>query len=274
MLIDTGKFKEELKKLWHNVFGDGEEYISLLFDYSYTPKECFAHFDNGRIVSVLYLLESEILCEDESYKGRYLYAAATEKSHRGKGFMALLIKEAQDFCQKENLDFISLVPANDHLYSYYSKFGFCENMYRFVFKKENCSELCKDCGEEVSFREYFSKRKEYLKNGFHFSFEETVYASSCLGQGGIRAYKNSDNSFYLADKTEGTVLEYISDADNFNENTLHFFERLEKGTTVSSPYDLSKYGETKKERYGMVYPVSSFFKEKRDKSFYMNIALD
>lgn len=271
MLIETYRFKQQLKELWNNVFGDSEEYISLLFDYSYTPKECFAYFVEDKIVSVLYLLECEIFHDNKSYCGRYLYAAATDKNYRGQGIMSRLIKEAQDYCKSKSLDFISLVPANDYLYTYYSKFGFTENMHRYVSLKGKNGRLSIHTDEVVSFPEYFRKRREYLKNGFHFGGDETVYASMCLEKGGFKAYRNTENSFYLADTEDGNILEYISSDKDYDANINQFSLKIKDGTKVCSPHIFNESFITHKERFGMVYPIN---KEVKDLSIYMNIALD
>ncbi|MGN0448649.1 MAG: GNAT family N-acetyltransferase [Acutalibacteraceae bacterium] len=156
----------ELISLWQDVFGDERAYIELLFKKEYKGFDIFAHFESGQIVSVLYLLSAEIFIDGTAYKGKYLYAAATKENFRKKGLMEKLIKDAQCFCKKENLDFISLVPANEKLYDYYGKLGFTASMYRYTLSCENV--------ENIKLPEAFTG------NFFKFCQKQYSYACDCL----------------------------------------------------------------------------------------------
>lgn len=274
MLIETKKYNSSLKKLWADVFGDSEEYINLLFDYEYTPAECFGEIEDGQVISALYLLKCRINIGEKSYNGRYLYAAATLKSHRGKGIMGRLINEAEEYIKSENIDFISLVPASDRLYAYYEKFGFNTSMYNYF------SKVIKD-GDDYSAdviitdTDEFSKmRRKILDNSFHYEGSEMKYAHSCLKFAGYNVYKNTTDSYYIANGDKSEIIEYISSKKNLKENTEMLLSKLQKGSTIVSPYDLGDFCESTKQTYGMVYTAADELLDSLKDGIYMNIALD
>lgn len=119
---------EELKKqavnLWHEAFGDSEEYINFFLD---THKGCtFVPLtDNGGLVSALYLIDGVL----DDIDGFYLFAAATFKAHRSKGYMGRLLQLAEETAKQKNKSFIALVPAEKSLFDYYSRFGYKTAFY-------------------------------------------------------------------------------------------------------------------------------------------------
>ena len=75
----------------------------------------------GEVVSMLFALPCVIETEDQKTDAVYLYAAATKKSERGKGYMRRLLESV-----KREYDTAFLVPASKELISFYRKSGFCE----------------------------------------------------------------------------------------------------------------------------------------------------
>ncbi|MBR3816329.1 MAG: GNAT family N-acetyltransferase [Clostridia bacterium] len=246
MIIGVNReYKEDLISLWHNVFGDDREYIELLFPEKGNICNIFAILENDTVCSVLYLLDCTVDIDNNEFEGKYLYAAATDKKYRKRGFMALLIEEAQKYCKDNGFDFISLVPANEQLYSYYGKFGFESKMCRYKETKQIT--LCD--ATEISGEKYFAERKKRLKNTFNFSGDSVDYAVSCLKYSGLRFYKSSEDIIYLSDGD-------IKDS-----------EEILKADASFHPSDA--------EKYGMIYPINCKLKALlKDNTVYMNIALD
>ncbi len=272
MLIDVNGYSQSLKKLWADTFGDNEEYISLLFNYEYTPTECFAEIENGELISVLYLLKGYIKTENKVFEGRYLYAAATAEKHRGKGIMAKLIREAQSYIAENNISFISLVPADEGLYGYYSKFGFEPLMKNYVAVIDGLGLH----GDEKMLLsdELISLRNNISYPAFFFAENEWKYAFSCLGYAGYEILENTYDSYYIISDDRREILEYVTSTENFKENTEILVKKAELGTTVVSPYDLSDYCECKENKFGMIYFADNEMKENITGDIYMNIALD
>ncbi len=271
MLINPLEYKDMLTVLWAEAFGEDYDYIDLLFDPLSEMPECFAEFSSDHIVSALYLLKGEIQLEGRLFKGRYLYAAATLQSHRSKGYMAKLIREALVYCKKESLDFICLVPADASLYDYYSRFGFREGMYKYsCFLTENANDII---FETLTRDEFYNKRLAFEDNHFRFTSEQFVYAYNALRYFGAEFLQLGENLSVIKDDDD-EIVELISNGKTLSEADERLVNCL-GSTTVFSPYDLELSGESKKIRFGMVYPVSDAFDELSEKAeIYMNIALD
>lgn len=272
MLIDTVKYSETLKKLWSDTFGDDEEYINLLFDNGCKPAECFAEVYEGKVISVLYLLRGYIINGDQKLEGRYLYAAATDMNHRGKGLMAKLIREAQEYVKRNNISFISLVPADEGLYGYYVRFGFEPLMKNYVATVGGANKAV--LKSEIAPEDAFELRKCIGVPYFHFADEEWKYAVSCLEYAGYRFLKISDDSYCIISDDGADVLEYVSAAEGVSENTNKLIYALNEGTTVVSPYDLSEHSECVENKFGMVFFADENIKDDFESGIYMNIALD
>ncbi|MBO5858326.1 MAG: GNAT family N-acetyltransferase [Clostridia bacterium] len=116
--------KNGLIALWQEAFGDCKEAIDMFLDSRYIPENTVVAEDNGKIVSMLFLLEGKLKINESNFSSYYLYAAATAKSHRGRGFMPELLSFSQNTALSRGVDFICLKPADKSLYNYYSRFGY------------------------------------------------------------------------------------------------------------------------------------------------------
>lgn len=114
----------DLIALWKEAFGDEEEAIKLFLYSRYIPDNTVVAEENGRIVSMLFLLEGKLYIKRKQYSSYYLYAAATAKSERGRGIMAEMLAFAERTALNRKIDFICLKPAEESLYGYYSRFGY------------------------------------------------------------------------------------------------------------------------------------------------------
>lgn len=263
MLLESDeKYVQNLKLLWKNVFGDEDGYIDLFFKSQYKKSFTFAQFDKNKIICALYLLKCRINLNGEIYNGLYLYAAATDMSYRKKGLMGKLINEAEQFAKNIGYDFVSLVPANEYLYTYYKKFGFQTAMYKAVqgFGGENIQEFN---AEEVSVKEYNAKRNAVFTNAFLWNDSEMNYVFDCYGYYGIRAYC-SNGYYFIADKNSSILNEFVCSKSEFSNAEKDFCAKK-----VYSPY------AKQKEPFGMIYPINEKLKKDYISSeIYMNHALD
>ena len=255
-ILPDDKYKNKLIELWIKVFGDERDYIELLFPENKCICDVFAVAYGETLCSALYLLDCTLNYKGSAYKGKYLYAAATDPQFRGKGLMASLITEAEQYCKASGIDFISLVPADEGLYGYYNKFGFVEAMHR------RCITVPKDisCENAVEIKadEYFSLRDDRLKGFINFSSVSVAYASDCLRYSGSEFYKCGD---FLFIKEKGSKL--------YDEV---LFDGFAATLTVDSSVG-SEINET--EKYGMLYPLNPELKRDwKITDIYMNIALD
>ena len=276
MLIDKIKYKKSLSDLWHKVFADSYDYIELIFKAEYEEDIlCFAELDGERAVSAFYLIKNTLRFDGELYNGYYLYAAATLPEYRKSGLMSALINEAQIFCEKNGVDFITLVPSEESLYSYYSRFGFQNAMYRYegVFNAVQDNKKEPDVGK-ISQAE--SVRQSFDGNMLFTAGHAFSYCKDCLEAADVVFLKLSKESGALLSEEEKLVLEFISSDDELIKSTDVLKDNLSCGSwVINSPFRCAFCQDSKKVRYGMLYPVSDALK--RDWSYtdiYMNIALD
>ena len=197
MLIKASEnVKKDLFSLWKEAFGDEDGYIELFFKTLFNENiRIFAEASDNKIVSVLYLMRSYIKTEEKIYDGYYLYAAATKLAYRGKGIMGKLINEAKDYVISQGKDFISLVPGEEYLYSYYKKFDFEPVMYRgkdIIESAGTCEAFEKHA---ITFDEYFRNREKELNVSAHCFYNEVYeYAEKCYEYLGLNAVRYADDS--------------------------------------------------------------------------------
>ncbi len=268
-------YREDLTELWHTVFGDEYAYIDLFFKKEYALCDTFADIVDDRIVSVLYLLNCRVDFNGTTYNGKYLYAAATHPDYRSQGFMGKLINEAIDYCKTaSDIDFISLVPANDGLYDYYGKFGFKTAFYRYETSVKSGANTASDSSyrtAELTVSDLLRLMSNFKGDRFYFCEKDMAYALNCVKYSDYVFYKTkSDDGYFAVNKDDKTVLDFISKENktecNFNDlvfNSNSYF-------TVYSPYNLSFFSDCKKVRYGMIHS----FNEVEFKDIYMSYALD
>lgn len=262
------KYISQLSGLWKDVFSDDDEFISIFFDKQYGRCETFCSEQNGKLVSAFYLLPCDIVFDGQSFSGRYLYAAATYPEYRGRALMSCLIKEAQDYCRKNEVDFIALLPAEDSLYGYYERFGFKEAMYRYeaMIKADDMNTAP---AEEITDADELKNcRNAYDANRLVFDKHELGYIIESMKNFGARFLK-CENCYAVINKQDNEIYEFIGEDIAKIKN----FTCLMKGEVKAcSPYDLSVFGKSEKKKFGMVYPINKALNNSSD--IYMNLGLD
>ena len=101
-------------EIFEQSFGVDKEFEAELFKS--TPETLKV---NGKTVSELFLLPCEIVKNGEKHNANYVFAVATKKTERKKGYMGELLKRVTG-----DNDILILRPINDDLIPYYKKFGF------------------------------------------------------------------------------------------------------------------------------------------------------
>lgn len=255
-----------LTELWHKVFGDETDYISLFFDSVYRNSKVFIKEDNFKTVSALYLLPCRLCYNGESFNGFYLYAAATDPSYRKHGFMSSLINEAHMYARDEGADFIALVPASESLYDYYERFSYKRCMYKSYDVIDALNEgvsagLC-------DVKTYAEQRQMCFDNHLKWGFGELSYGLSCFDFLGISTYTCDGFSFIL-NKGSNEISELCCSKDDYGYVKNRLVNMLDNGQyKVFSPYGKNKIS------FGMVYPINNKLTQVYENSVYMNIAFD
>jgi len=120
--------KQELISLWQEAFGDDENFISSFLNAYMIPEYNAPIITaDGKIASALYLIDFPLYSNTNNLGDcAYLFAAATKKEYRNKGYMSDLIAYSAELCKNRGLKAIFLFPQNQDqkLFGYYSKFGF------------------------------------------------------------------------------------------------------------------------------------------------------
>ena len=129
---------ENLKALWKTAFDDSEENLGYFFKNTASPERILAVFKDGKPVSALYMLESEIINKEKIYSAYYIYAVCTHPDFRGKGLMKSLFEELFKVSQSRNIDYLFLVPEEEYLFNIYEKLGFKKGFSyseKLIYKK-------------------------------------------------------------------------------------------------------------------------------------------
>ena len=256
----------QLVSLWNTVFGDGEDYIRLIVPYL-EAFDCYAVKDADRIVSAFYLLPSEIKIGNSIFKGKYLYAAATYEEYRKNGYMSSLIREAIND-NKNTSDFISLVPADDGLYSYYGRFGFEELMFNCKTKLI-CDGKKETDGKVIISAEKINSLRKKAFDCVHLFEDSTMnYALSCYGFFGSH-FKEVDDYTVLYVEDERSVYEGIICKNTKCDYESFLKEKYCGEIKAITPYRMNE--TTEKIKCGMIYDFSGEIKNSG--GIYMNHTL-
>lgn len=130
--FENENIRPQVVELWREAFADSEEYINFFID-THSSCVCLTEKENEELCSMLFLIDGQ-LCGKSAY---YLFAAATFKKYRGMGCMARLLKKAEYYSRQNGKAYIVLVPAEDRLFDYYSRFGYKTCFYA---KRQSTSE--------------------------------------------------------------------------------------------------------------------------------------
>ncbi len=123
----------QLRLLWQEAFGDGEDYMNLYFDRRFKPHETYILQRDGKLVSMMTAMRVSLRTPDGStLNGRYIYAVATQKDNRGKGCAKTLDRYMASDLQKHGVSFTCLVPAEDSLHRFYAAQGYQETFPRYT----------------------------------------------------------------------------------------------------------------------------------------------
>lgn len=134
--------KQDMMRLWKNVFGDSDGYIDLFFKNYYNEKLFDTVYSDDKLVSQLccvpYVFKFLNNCDKHSYhkstnskleniiKAGYLCGLATLPEYRNKGIMSSLIHKSNRDMRREGFAVSFLIPASKELRIYYDKFGYID----------------------------------------------------------------------------------------------------------------------------------------------------
>ncbi len=118
--LQLGPEERACKLLWQEVFGDDEAFIDHFLICHHQPQQLFTHWEKEELVAMLHLIPFQ----HEGKRVGYLYGIATAPRARHQGLATRLIQQAIEKAKEEQFSALILIPANEGLRSFYSRFGF------------------------------------------------------------------------------------------------------------------------------------------------------
>ncbi len=113
--------EKECKRLWREVFGDEDEFVDEFMMHHYSDKMMLRVIDSeNRYLSMVHIVPFR--CE----LGRvaYIYGVATDPAARKMGYSSKLMSEAMKLIEADKFDAAMLIPSEEWLKEFYSRFGF------------------------------------------------------------------------------------------------------------------------------------------------------
>ena len=150
----------DLRRLWQEAFGDSDAFLDNFFAAGFSEDRCHYMCENDMVVSALYWFD----CQLKGEKLAYLYAVATNQSHRGRGFARRLLEETHTILKNQGYAGAILVPGNRELFEMYAKLGYCTatTVSKFVVEQGDAPVAIK----EIDALQFARLRRQYLpENG-------------------------------------------------------------------------------------------------------------
>ena len=202
--------EEAIIRLWQEAFGDAPDFIRFYLDERLTTENMLIHCIDHEPVSMASFLPIQIWQGEERIPARYVYAVATAKNARGKGYAKNVLDTAKDLWDEPLL----LTPATDALESYYKNQGFQSCVPASVkLLNSNDISIAENTGDasdasatpgapwsisDCSTAEYHSIRDAYFGQDGYVEWDDTAisFAISCAvrEQGRALLYTHSDNT--------------------------------------------------------------------------------
>ena len=113
-----------LKALWEEAFGDEEQDIDAFFETLYPGAIGFCAEESGVLCAMLFALPQTIVKGEKQLKSAYLYAVATKKEYRGRGYCKALMAYAEKELRKRYFEAAMLSPASETLADFYAEQGY------------------------------------------------------------------------------------------------------------------------------------------------------
>lgn len=191
----TKEHKNGIISLWQEAFGDSEEVILDYMNALYTPDNMIVYTEGEKVVGMASMIA--ISCKEK--KGRYIYAVATAKSHRGRGICRKLMGFAEETAKKRGESFLILVPAEESLFEFYGKMGYNHTVFVPDYAEFN------EDGEIITSDEYYSIRESVFEKADLIGWDKETL-DYILSHG--EAVKTADGAVYIEN---GRIVEVLSE---------------------------------------------------------------
>jgi GNAT superfamily N-acetyltransferase len=223
-----------LKSIWIEVFNEvGAEKYADTFLLHYNHHSCLTHRENGKIVSMLFLIP----CYWDGCAGYYVYACATLPQFREKGYMTVLLNAAFEKAQNEKGFGLVLLPAHSSLFDFYRKCGFqpFSQIAEHRFFTKNVAGNGFDCVKSYDFAMLADWRNRFYEQHFSIQFEishvQHIQNRIVNEQGATLVFEHDGKkgyAFCLYDSLNKTVavLEWALISNTLQEDIPQFFKGI------------------------------------------------
>ncbi len=159
--------KKQIIAMWHEAFGDTEDFILEMTDFFKKKGGFFGMTDeNDALLCMMFYLDLPLFDGKESQKSAYIYACATKENCRGKGLFTKLFDFAKKELQKEQYQYIFCVPQTLNLFEFYKNLGFDITFSKGVYNGKNDG---KSAEFEIKKQENTKEIYKIYKENFGFS---------------------------------------------------------------------------------------------------------
>ncbi|MCQ2608494.1 MAG: GNAT family N-acetyltransferase [Bacteroidales bacterium] len=207
----------DCEQLWKCCFGDSDEFIQFYFEKKYEDHNTFAIYDNQKMISVLQAIPYTITINGTSYSAAYISGACTHPQYRNQHCMSNLLQETLTELRKRKIDIVFLIPQEQWLYDFYSKFGFKPLLTNYIeqIKKPTTNPHYQVCNNSECFN-----TKESLYN----IYKSNSIKNNCINHTEQDFYDCMDE-IYISNGTILTIDENkeIAAFATANENQLEIF---------------------------------------------------
>lgn len=269
--------------LWNEAFGDSEDDIKFFLDSRYIPENAVVCETDGRIVSVLFLLDGMMHINGKDYSSYYLYAACTSKDFRGKGIMSDMLGFTKSLSVSRNKQFIILKPGEESLYGYYEKFGYKSVFTKKTIKINDNFNAVEEIKSENNFlSDILISRDNLLNKTDYFRWDSDAiefaishhkhFGGECfLSKNGYIFYYVDNNILFIKENT-------LSDKSEFLKILSYLKNQYKTNSVIADlpfnyeiPCDKSEISDS-----GMILPLNKDAENLISglKNAYLNLALD
>lgn len=273
---------EDIAKIWRMTFLDSDEYINNFLKMMYEPEHTIVSRCDGKVVSMLFLLHAQFVIKGIPYSAYYVYAAATHPDYQNMGYMSKTLNKAIEVAKNRNIDFLTLVPAEDWLFDYYGRFGFLTSFYKKIvhFERQELQALARQPDLKDAFKlDVFETRQTAfaLYDFLNWGKDALKYAMFEHNSGtGSVAFTSDGYAMYNMGKDVSYIKELCTLSDPAELYTMLLLEDEAERFTFNLPIDCPIDSKDEKtEKVGMSLPLSDSAKvaQQKIKNAYIGITL-
>ncbi|MGL5356152.1 MAG: GNAT family N-acetyltransferase [Cetobacterium sp.] len=135
--------KEELKKLWKDLFYDDTVYIDWYFDNIYLEKDTKIYSKDKNLEGMLFQNKYHIFIDKDKFMGRYLVGVGVTPEKRGEGIMKNLLLQSMTEAYNYGEEFIYLTPIDKNIYERFG-FGYISSLVQYNVPLQSLSNFKKE----------------------------------------------------------------------------------------------------------------------------------